>query len=72
MALNLEPRFKAYCDELVKALSHADRGQPAGWYLKELMLHGGRKSVEPMAARPSACDRRTYRCPPGRRCRVAR
>lgn len=51
MALNLESRFEAYCDELVKALSHADRSQPARWYLKGLMLPGSRKSVEPMAAR---------------------
>ena len=36
---------------MVKALSHADRETPARWYLKGLMLPGGRKSVEPMAAR---------------------
>lgn len=51
MSLNLESRFETYCDELVKALSHADRSQPARWYLKGLMLPGSRKSVEPMAAR---------------------
>ncbi len=51
MGLNLESRFEAYCDELVGALSHADRSQPARWYLKGLMLPGSRKSVEPMAAR---------------------
>ena len=51
MSLNIESRFEAYCDELVKALSHADRSQPARWYLKGLMLPGSRKSVEPMAAR---------------------
>ena len=33
------------------ALLHADRHQPAQWYLKGLMLPGDRKSVEPMAAR---------------------
>jgi SRSO17 transposase len=51
MGLSLESRFEAYCDALVKALSHADRSQPARWYLKGLMLPGSRKSVEPMAAR---------------------
>ncbi len=51
MSLNIESRFDAYCDELVKALTHADRSQPARWYLKGLMLPGSRKSVEPMAAR---------------------
>jgi SRSO17 transposase len=30
---------------------HADREQPARWYLKGLLLPGERKSVEPMAAR---------------------
>ena len=48
---NLESRFAAYCDALVGALAHADRSQPARWYLKGLMLPGSRKSVEPMAAR---------------------
>lgn len=38
MSLNLESRFEAYCDELVKALSHADRSQPARWYLKGSVL----------------------------------
>ncbi|MHB9021013.1 MAG: IS701 family transposase, partial [Halothiobacillus sp.] len=51
MRLNLESRFEAYCDELVGSLAHADRSQPARWYLKGLMLPGSRKSVEPMAAR---------------------
>ena len=51
MSLSIESRFEAYCDELVKVLSHADRSQPARWYLKGLMLPGNRKSVEPMAAR---------------------
>ena len=59
MALNLESRFEAYCDELVKALSHADRSQPARWYLKGLMLPGNRKSVEPMAARVCPHDVRS-------------
>ncbi|HEV2007882.1 MAG TPA: IS701 family transposase [Burkholderiales bacterium] len=47
----LESRFERYCDVMVSALSHADRETPARWYLKGLMLPGGRKSVEPMAAR---------------------
>lgn len=51
MIQSIESRFEAYCDELVKALLHADRSQPARWYLKGLMLPGSRKSVEPMAAR---------------------
>lgn len=51
MGRGIESRFEAYCDELVEALSHADRSQPARWYLKGLMLPGHRKSVEPMAAR---------------------
>jgi len=48
---SIDRRFDAYCQPLVQALSHADRGQPAQWYLKGLMLPGERKSVEPMAAR---------------------
>jgi SRSO17 transposase len=47
----IEVRFDRYCDPIVEALSHADRRQPAQWYLKGLMLSGERKSVEPMAAR---------------------
>ena len=51
MSLSLEARFEKYCDRIVAALMHADREQPARWYIKGLMLPGGRKSVEPMAAR---------------------
>jgi len=51
MGLNLERRFKHYCDGVVSTLLHADREQPARWYIKGLMLPGDRKSVEPMAAR---------------------
>jgi len=51
MGLSLEARFEKYCDRIVAALMHADREQPARWYIKGLMLPGGRKSVEPMAAR---------------------
>jgi SRSO17 transposase len=51
MGRSLEKRFEHYCDGIVGALLHADREQPARWYIKGLMLPGGRKSVEPMAAR---------------------
>lgn len=51
MAESLDARFERYCDVIVEQLTHADREQPARWYLKGLMLPGGRKSVEPMAAR---------------------
>jgi SRSO17 transposase len=48
---SIESRFEGYCEVITQALSHADRRQPAQWYLKGLMLPGERKSVEPMAAR---------------------
>lgn len=51
MSLGLEARFESYCDTMVAALMHADREQPARWYIKGLLLPGERKSVEPMAAR---------------------
>lgn len=51
MGLSLEQRFERYCDGIVSTLMHADREQPARWYIKGLMLPGERKSVEPMAAR---------------------
>ena len=51
MSLSLERRFERYCDTMGAALMHADRVQPARWYLKGLLLPGERKSVEPMAAR---------------------
>jgi SRSO17 transposase len=51
MGLSLEARFEKYCDTIVNTLMHADREQPARWYIKGLMLPGERKSVEPMAAR---------------------
>jgi SRSO17 transposase len=51
MSGSIESRFEAYCGPLMTALSHADRHQPAQWYMKGLMLPGERKSVEPMAAR---------------------
>jgi len=51
MAKSLEARFERYCEVMVATMRHADRLQPGQWYLKGLMLPGGRKSVEPMAAR---------------------
>jgi len=42
--------MQQYCEALIAALGHADRAVPAKWYLQGLMLSGGRKSVEPMAA----------------------
>jgi SRSO17 transposase len=51
MGTSLEARFEQYCDGIVGSLMHADREQPARWYLQGLMLPGQRKSVEPMAAR---------------------
>jgi SRSO17 transposase len=51
MGASIEGRFERYCNSITGALGHADRVQPAQWYLKGLMLPGERKSVEPMAAR---------------------
>jgi SRSO17 transposase len=51
VAKSLEGRFEEYGEVIGAALSHADRRVPAQWYLRGLMLPGGRKSVEPMAAR---------------------
>jgi SRSO17 transposase len=48
---SLEGRFEEYGEVIGAALAHADRRTPARWYLRGLMLPGGRKSVEPMAAR---------------------
>jgi SRSO17 transposase len=43
-------RFDAYVERLGAALGHADRRAPLRAYLTGLLLEGGRKSVEPMAA----------------------
>ena len=51
MGKSLERRFEEYGEAIGAALAHADRRMPAQWYLRGLMLPGGRKSVEPMAAR---------------------
>ncbi|WP_143698607.1 transposase, partial [Xanthomonas oryzae] len=47
----LEVRFEQDGEVVAAALSHADRKQPAHWYLKGLLLPGGRHSAEHMAAR---------------------
>src|SRR5918912_391643 len=44
-------RFGAYVERLTRALGHADRAAPFQGYCVGLMLPGGRKSVEPIAAR---------------------
>jgi SRSO17 transposase len=59
MSQGLEARFERYCDSIVKTLLHADREQPARWYLKGLLLSGERKSIEPMAARVQPHDVRS-------------
>lgn len=51
MTVSLDARFEKYCDTIVGTLKHADREQPARWYIQGLVLPGERKSVEPMAAR---------------------
>ena len=51
VAMSLEKRFDEYGAVIASALAHADRRMPSRWYLRGLMLPGGRKSVEPMAAR---------------------
>jgi SRSO17 transposase len=50
MAEESRPVLNPYCDVVVSALAHADRCEPACWYMKGSMLPGGRKSIEPMAA----------------------
>jgi SRSO17 transposase len=59
MGTSLETRFARYGEAIVAALGHADRAAPATWYLQGLMLPGGRKSVEPMAARVRPQDVRS-------------
>jgi SRSO17 transposase len=43
-------RFRVYVERLAQSLGHADRHEPLRGYLTGLVLPGGRKSVEPMAA----------------------
>src|SRR5262245_63195352 len=44
-------RFQQYVAHLTAALAHRDRHEPVRAYLTGLYLPGGRKSVEPLAAR---------------------
>jgi len=55
----VESRFERYTGIMVAALGHADRAEPARWYMRGLMLPGQRKSVEPMAARVHPQDVRS-------------
>lgn len=64
MGTSLEARFARYGETIVAALGHADRAVPATWYLQGLMLPGGRKSVEPMAARVRPINRCITWCRP--------
>lgn len=59
MGIGLEARFEQYGEAMVAAMGHADRALPTRWYLQGLMLPGGRKSVEPMAARVRPQDVRS-------------
>ncbi len=47
----LEARFEGYVEALARCLGHRDREGPFRRYCAGLLLPGGRKSVEPMAAR---------------------
>jgi SRSO17 transposase len=46
-----QKRLAAYLNGLAQAAGHADREEPLKAYCTGLLLPGGRKSVEPMAAR---------------------
>ena len=46
-----EIRFQAYVTEVSEVIGHADRVGPLRGYCTGLLLPGGRKSIEPMAAR---------------------
>lgn len=46
-----EIRLQAYVTELSEVIGHADRVSPLRGYCTGLLLPGGRKSIEPMAAR---------------------
>lgn len=59
MGISLETRFERYGEAMAAAMGHADRVAPTRWYLQGLMLPGGRKSVEPMAARVRPQDVRS-------------
>ena len=59
MGSSVESRFERYAEVMAASLGHADRVEPARWYLRGLMLPGQRKSVEPMAARVHPQDVRS-------------
>jgi SRSO17 transposase len=44
-------RFENYISGLLRAVGHADRGEPLRLYCAGLLMPSERKSVEPMAAR---------------------
>src|SRR5919107_5087661 len=46
-----EIRFQAHVTEVSEVIGHADRVGPLRGYCTGLLLPGGRKSIEPMAAR---------------------
>jgi SRSO17 transposase len=54
-----EAAFEAYLDGLAAALQHRSREQPLRAYCTGLLLPGGRKSVEPIAARLAPARTRT-------------
>src|ERR1700687_4536689 len=50
-ARSSESRFQDYLERIAAGLGHEDRREPLRAYLVGLCLPGGRKSIEPMAAR---------------------
>lgn len=44
-------RFESYTAGLMRAVGHADRGEPPRLYCARLLMPGERESAEPMAAR---------------------
>ena len=63
MGLRLERRFERYCDGIVSALAHADREQPARWYLKGLMLPGLPAAGRCSAVNPHRSQRAVFAWP---------
>ena len=45
MGNGVERRFERYAESMVQVLGHADRADPARWYLRGLMLTGTRQSA---------------------------
>lgn len=56
---DIKENFERYVQRLAPAFGHADRTQPAEWYLKGLLSDLPRKSVEPMAALVHPADVRS-------------